>query len=326
MSIQRRHFLASAAATAFALPFERALAQSGIDTAKIVVGFPPGLTPDVLARKVGEYLTKDGYAKALIVDNKPGAGGQLGVTAVKAAAPDGATILLTPMTMLGVFPHTYKQLPYDPMADLVPVSKGVTYDYGIAVGPMVPESVKTIHDLMTWFKANPTLANMGSPGAGSTLHFVIVMLARASGVNITHVAYKGSSAAVQDMIGGTLPALCSPFGTFMNQPRMRVIATSGAWRSRFIPEVPTLAEQGFKDLVYDEWYGFFLPAKTPAGIVNKLNAALTTALKQKDTIDTLASFGMESTPSSPEQLGAALKADTERWGAIVKSIGFSAES
>ena len=327
MSMQRRHFLASstAAAASLAFPFEHARAQGGVDMAKIIVGFPAGTTPDVLARRVGERLAK-GYAQASLVDNKAGAGGQLAVITVKGAAPDGSTILLTPMSILGVYPHTYKRLPYDPVADLVPVSKGVTYDYGIAVGPSVPESVKTVNDLMAWFKANPKQANMGSPATGSTLHFVTVMLGRAAGVDLTHVGYKGSAPAIQDMLGGNLPALCSPLGTYLNQPKLRVIATSGAQRSRFTPNVPTLVEQGFKDMVYDEWYGFFLPAKTPAETVNKLNSALRAALADKDIVDTLATFGMDAAPSSPEQLAAALKADLQRWAPIVKSIGFSADS
>lgn len=327
MSMQRRRFLASstAAAASLALPFEWALAQATMELAKIIVGFPAGSTPDVLARKVGERLVK-GYARATLVDNKVGAGGQLAVSTVKSAAPDGSTILLTPMSILGVYPHTYKRLPYDPIADLVPVSKGVVYDYGIAVGPAVPESVKTINDLMAWFKANPGQANMGSPAAGSTLHFVTVMLGRAAGVNVTHVGYKGSGPAVQDMLGGTLPAMCSPLGTFLNQPKLRVLATSGAKRSRFTPNVQTLVEQGFKDMVYDEWYGFFLPAKASAETVNRLNEALGVALSDKDIADTLATFGMEASPSKPEQLAASLKADLQRWAPIVKSIGFSADS
>jgi tripartite-type tricarboxylate transporter receptor subunit TctC len=331
MSIPRRHFIASgaAAAVSLAVPFERALAQQQppppIETVRIIQGFPAGSTPDVLARKVGEHLTR-GYAQAVVVDNRLGAGGQLAVTTVKAAAPDGATILLSPMAVLGVFPYTYKSLPYDPVADLVPVTKGVTYDYGIGVGPAVPRSVKNIRDLLAWYKANPGQANMGSPSTGSTLHFTIVMLGRAAGVEVTHVGYKGSAPALLDLIGGTLPAHCAPLGTFLNEPRLRVVATSGASRSRFTPDVPTLVEQGFKDMNYDEWYGFFLPARSSAAVVARLNAALTAALKQKDVIDTLATFGMEAAPGSPEQLGAALKADMARWGPIVKSVGFSADS
>ncbi len=327
MQFNRRHFLAASAATATAaaLPSRAAFAQTAHDMARIIVGFPAGTTPDVLARKVGDRLAK-GYANAVMVDNRAGAGGQLAVTTVKGAAPDGTTILLTPMSILGVYPFTYKRLPYDPVADLSPVSMGVSFDYGIAVGPGVPESVKTIHDLMTWFKANPSQANMGSPATGSTLHFMTVMLGRAAGFNLTHVGYKGSGPAMQDMLGGTLPALCSPLGTFLNQPRLRVLASSGAKRSRFTPNVPTLAEQGFKDLVYDEWYGFFLPAKSSAASVTKLNAALRDALADKDIVDTLATFGMEATPSSPEKLAASLKDDMNKWGPIVKSIGFSADT
>ena len=324
MRIQRRQFISTmAAATAFS--WDAVYASSAPDIVKIVVGFPAGTTPDVLARKISERLNK-GYAKAAMVDSRAGAGGQLAVTQVKNAPADGSVILLTPMSMLGVYPYTYKRLPYDPIHDLAPVSMGVTYDYGIAVGPKVPESVKTISDLMAWYKANPAQANMGSPATGSTLHFTAVMLGRAAGVNLTHVGYKGSGAAVQDLLGGTLPALCAPLGTFLNQPSLRVLATTGAKRSRFTPNVPTLVEAGYKDMVFDEWYGFFLPGKSSPETVLKLNAALREALASKDIVDTLANFGMEATPSSPEQLGAALKADMKKWEPVVKSVGFSVDS
>ncbi|MDR1968633.1 MAG: Bug family tripartite tricarboxylate transporter substrate binding protein [Burkholderiaceae bacterium] len=325
MPVNRRDFLAATAAATAALPWQSALTQTAPDVARIILGFPGGSTPDVLARKVGERLSKS-YAKSVLVDNRTGAGGQLAASGVKSAAPDGSTILLTPMSILGVFPFTYKQLPYDPVADFTPVSNGVTFDYGIGVGPAVPESVKTINDLMAWYKANPTQANMGSPSTGSTLHFVTMMLGRAAGGKLTHVGYKGSAPAIQDMLGGNLPALCTPLGSFLNQPKLRVLATSGAKRSPFTPNVPTLAEQGFKDLVYDEWYGFFLPAKAAPETVKKLNAALHEALADKDVIDTLATFGMEVTPSSPGELAASLKDALAKWGPIVKSIGFSADA
>ena len=324
MRIQRRQFISTVAATT-AFSWDAVYANSGLDIVKIVVGFPAGTTPDVLARKVSERLNK-GYAKAAMVDSRAGAGGQLAVTQVKNAPADGSVILLTPMSILGVYPYTYKRLPYDPIHDLAPISMGVTYDYGIAVGPKMPESVKTISDLMAWYKANPTQANMGSPATGSTLHFTAVMLGKAAGVNLTHVGYKGSGAAVQDLLGGTLPALCAPLGTFLNQPSLRVLATTGAKRSRFTPNVPTLVEAGFKDMVYDEWYGFFLPGKSSPETVLKLNAALREALASKDIVDTLATFGMEATPSSPEQLGAALKADMKKWEPVVKAVGFSVDS
>ena len=326
MSFNRRDFLAAGTAAAASIGFSgNALAQAAPESVRIFVGFPGGTTPDVLARKVGDQLTK-GYARAAIVDNRLGAGGQLAVVATKGAAADGSTVLLTPMSMLGVFPHTYKKLPYDPEADLTPVAMGATFEYGIAVGPAVPDSVKDIRDLIAWYKANPARANMASPSAGSTLHFVTVMLGRAAGVDITHIGYRGSPPAIADMLGGTMPALCAPLGSFFNQPKLRVVGTSGAKRSRFTPNVPTLVEQGFKDLVFEEWYGFFLPAKAPTDVVNRLNSALRSALAEKDVVDTLATFGLEPAPSSPEQLAAALRADHQKWRGIVKSIGFTADS
>lgn len=329
MQLSRRHLMQAAGASALLAGIGRIASAQALDTVRIVNGFPAGSNPDVLARKVADLLAKSGYARAAIVDNKTGAGGQLAVSAVKGMAADGSNVLLTPMSMLGVFPHTYKKLPYDPVADLAPVSMGVLYDYAIGVGPGVPESVKTINDLMAWYKANPTKASMASPSTGSTLHFVVEMLGRAAGVELTHVGYRGAAPAIQDMLGGTMSALCTPLGsfsTYLKDGKIRLLATSGAKRTRFTPNVPTLAEQGFKDLVFSEWYGFYLPAKASPDTVKRLNAALHNALKSPEVAQTLDSFAMEAAPSTPEQLAAALQADLKRWGPIVKSIGFTADS
>lgn len=327
MSIDRRQFIHTTIASALLACVGRDVLAQALESTRIVIGFTAGSTPDVLARKVGAKLAGS-YARSAIVDNRPGAGGQLAVTSVKPSPANGTDILLTPMSILGVYPHTYKRLPYDPIADLTPVSIGVTYDYGIAVGPAVPESVKTIADLMAWYKANPRSANIGSPAPGSTLHFVGVMLGRAAGVELSHIGYKGSPQAIQDMIGGNLPAMCSPLGSFTNTygGKLRVLATTGAKRSRFTPNVPTLAEQGYKDMVFSEWYGFFLPAKASPEAVKKLNTALQQALTSPDIVGTLADFAMEPAPSTPEELVASLKSEMQRWAPIVKSIGFVAES
>lgn len=191
----------------------------------------------------------------------------------------------------------------------------------------MPQHVKNIPDLMAWFKEDPANANMGSPATGSTLHFATVMLGRAAGVNLTHVGYRGSSAAIQDMLGGVLPAMCAPLGSYMDDydGRLRLLATSGAERSPFTPDVATLKEQGYPDLVFSEWYGFFLPAKAGAGIVARLNEALRAALGAPAIAESLTQFAMEPAPSSPAELAAMLRADMEQWGPIVKSIGFSAD-
>lgn len=324
--ITRRTF--SSVLALAALSGAAAVHSAPLEQARIFCGFPAGSTIDVVARRVADKLTAAGYAKSVVVDNRTGAGGQLAVSAAKGQLADGSVILITPMSILGIYPHTYKKLPYDAVTDLTPVSNGASFDYGFAVGPAVPESVKTIPEFMAWTKANPDKASVGSPAPGSTLHFSALMLGRNSDVELTHIGFRGSQAGIQDLLGGQLPAMSSPLGEFLRHApagKLRILGTSGAQRSRFTPNVPTYAEQGYKDMTYSEWYGFFLPTKASSDTVDRLNAALREALKAPEVIESLHSFGLESTPSSPAELGALLKADTERWAPIVKAIGFTAD-
>lgn len=327
MSISRRQIIHTAGAASLMAVGLRAFAQAQLETIKIVTGFPPGGTSDAICRRVAERIAP-GYAKAAFVENKTGAGGQIAVQFVKNAAPDGATLLQTPMSMLGIYPHIYKKLPYDPVADLAPVSLGCTFDFGFAVGPAVPASVKNLPDFLAWCKANPALATFGSPAAGSTPHFIGVLLGRSAGVDIKHAAFRGTQPAILDMIGGQIPAVSGPVGEFTQHVaagKCRLLGVSGATRSPFAPSTPTFVEQGLKDFVYDEWFGFYLPAKTPADIVNRLNTALRAALAAPETVAGLAGMGLEAKSSTPAELAARLKADTERWGPLVKAIGFTAE-
>lgn len=324
----RRHWLAAAALTTLGLaPWHAAQAEPAVDNAKIVVGFPAGSTPDVLARRVAERLAPL-YAKSVIVENRTGAGGQLAVAALKGAPADGRTILLTPMSMLGIYPHTYKSLPYNVQTDLQPVSMGVTFDAALAVGPGVPPEVKTVPQFIAWAKANPNRANFGSPATGSTLHFLGTELSRSAKVEITHVGYRGTQAAMPELLGGQLPAMISPVGEFLRyaaEGKLRILGTSGAQRTEFTPDVPTFVEQGYKDVTLTEWYGFYLPAKTPAPVVQALNAALREVLVQPQLKETLVTFGMTAAPSSPAELDSALKQASQRWAPIIKAIGFSAD-
>lgn len=327
MTMNRRTIAKLLAASALGLNGRHATAQTG-EMARVVLGFPAGSSIDALARRVAEKLAP-GYAKTTIVENRVGGGGQVAVASLKGTAADGSAILLTPMSILGVYPHTYKRLPYDPFADLTPVSNGVTFDYGFAVGPAVPAAIKTVPEFMDWCKANPDKASIGSPATGSTLHFTDIVLGRASGVDVTHVGYRGSQAAIQDIIGGQLPALIGPLGEFLRHlpaGRVRLLASSGARRSRFTPDVATLAEQGYKDMVFSEWFGFFLPGRAAADVVSRLNEALRSALSGGDVASGLAAFALEPTPSSPAALAQLLRTDFERWGPIVKTIGFTAEN
>jgi len=194
---------------------------------------------------------------------------------------------------------------------------------------MVPASVASMADFFAWAKANPNLANYGSPAAGSTPHFVGVLAGRAGGVELKHVPYRGTQPAILEMIGGQIAAVSGPIGEFTQHVaagKCRLLASSGAKRSKFAPATPTLVEQGLKDLVFNEWFGFYLPAKAAPELVKKLNAAMAEALAAPDMIAGLEVMGLEAKSSSPAELAAMLKADTERWGPLIRSIGFTAES
>jgi tripartite-type tricarboxylate transporter receptor subunit TctC len=279
---------------------------------------------DTTARRVADKL-REVLAKSVVVENRTGAGGQIALSALKAAAPDGLTLLVTPMSMLGIYPHTYKKLPYDPVADFQPVSQAVRFDFGFGVGPMVPATVKTLAEFVAWCKANPKDANFGSPAAGSVPHFVAELFGRAAGIDFKHVPYRGTQPAIADLMGGQVASVSGPVGEFLQHlptGRVRLLATSGNARNRFAPTVPTYAEQGFKDIVFEEWFGFFMPAK----VLARTSTAIRNALGAPDVVDALALMGLEARPSTPTELAALLKRDTERWAPLVKTIGFTADS
>ena len=317
--------LGSAALSAFGLPLA-AQAQGSLDMAKILVGFPPGGTTDALSRRVADKL-RGSYASNVIVENKPGAGAQIAISALKTAPADGSTLLLTPSSMLSVYPFTYSKLPYT-LDDLAPVSVACFFSHGFGVGPAVPASVKTIKDFVAWAKANPDRANFASPAAGSIPHLTAALFSKLTKADLQHVPYKGSAPGIQDLLGGQVSSMCSPVGDYLphlKSGRLRLLATSGPQRSPFTPDVPTFKEQGI-DISVREWYGFFLPAKASPEVRRRAAAYLQPALASKDLIDSMAQVGMEVQSSTPDQLAAWLKADADQWRGIVKEIGFSADS
>jgi tripartite-type tricarboxylate transporter receptor subunit TctC len=327
--IARRHLLQASAATLLSGLAARASAQAApFDTVKIVTGFAPGGTADAISRRVASKLAPD-YGKTVVVENRVGAGGRIAVQSFKTMAADGTALLQTPMSMLGVYPHIYKNLPYDPVNDVIPVSLGATFDFGFAVGPAVPTSVTDIAEFLAWCKANPTQANFGSPGAGAVPHFIGVLIGRSGGVALRHVPYRGTQPAILEMVGGQLQAVSGPVGEFtphVAAGKCRVLASTGTQRSKFAPNVPTLLEQGLKDMAFNEWFGFFLPAKAEPDVVQRANTALRAALAEREVVEGLEVMGMEAKSSTPAELGAMLKADTARWGPLVRAVGFTAES
>lgn len=327
----RRHFLAASAAgiasTLASLP-ARVDAQVTQKSARIVVGFPPGGSTDVLARMFGEKLRK-GYAPTVIVDNRPGAGGRIALEHVKKAGEaDGSVMGLTPTSLLVLFPHIYKKLAYDPFRDFAPVSTCAVVDLVFSVGPAVPEGVKTLANFVKWAKANPKEAAFASSGAGSIMHILGDMFGRAAGIEFTHVPYKGEAPAVQELIGGQIASSINVPSSILPHAKAgkaRVLVTSGAKRSPFLPEIPTFAELGYKEVVAQEWFGFMAPAKTPPELVEKIGAAVAEAVKAPDISERLAEFGFEPSAIKSKEFAALIKAEHDRWGPVVKASGFSIE-
>ncbi|MBB1604712.1 Bug family tripartite tricarboxylate transporter substrate binding protein [Variovorax sp. UMC13] len=328
MNFTRRHLLQTTGASALLASIgHQAFAQAGLETTTFVTGFAAGGTSDTICRRLALKISPE-FAKVAVVENRTGAGGQIAITYVKGRPADGGTILQTPTSMLTIYPHIYKKLPYDPQADLAPVSLGCVFDFGFAVGPSVPTSVKTVPEFLAWAKANPAGANFGSPAAGSTPHFIGALLGKSADVELKHAAYRGTQPAMLDLLGGNISAVSGPIGDItqhLPSGKVRILGVSGAKRSRFAPDVPTFGEQGIKDMAHSEWFAFFLPAKATPEVVARLNAAMKTALASKDVIDGLGTFGLEAMSSTPAELAELIKKDTAKWGPIVKQVGFTAE-
>ncbi|MDD2544696.1 MAG: tripartite tricarboxylate transporter substrate-binding protein [Burkholderiaceae bacterium] len=304
-----------------------AWAQPLSKPARILVGFPPGGSADLVARALAQHLT--GYASSVLVDNKPGAGGRIAIEALKASEPDGSTLLVTPGSMMVVYPHIYRKLSYDPLRDVVPVAMVASAQFVIAVGPMVPAQVTTLAQFIDWCRKHPSQATYGSSGAGSIPHFTGVALGKATRLDWMHVAYKGAAPAMNDLLGGQVAAnvgVLSNTLPHVQSGKLRALAVSGPARSALLPQVPTLAELGHADAQATEWFGVFLPAKASAETVHTLRQSVREALKARGLVEALAKASFE--PAHPEgaaDLGSLLRHDLARWGDVVKLSGFTPE-
>jgi len=327
MTISRRKLLQSGLAGAMPCSLAAQAMAQGIGQARMVIGFPAGGAPDSIGRALALKLSGS-YASNVFVDTKTGAAGQLAAVAVKQAPRDGSVMLVTPMLVLGVFPHTYKSLPYDALADFTAVSNIATFNYAFAVGPGVPASVTNAAQLSDWYRAKPDKASFGIPAPGSTLHFSAMLFGRAAGLNLTYAGYN-SPQMFADTSSGVVSACVSSVGALLpmhNSGRLRIIATTGDVRSPFLRNVPTLAEAGYRDLVFKEWIGCFVPANTPADMVERLNQAIGTALASPEVKETMATLMLEATPSSPGALAALLRSDSDAWRQRIQSVGFTQNS
>lgn len=326
--LSRRQFATlPAALAAGALPWNRAAAQPAGKAVRVIVPLPAGGATDALARLLADKL-RNRYAETLIVDNRAGAGGRIGVEAARNGEADGSTLLFTPDFPLTLFPSIYRKLGYQ-IADFAPVASCGVTSLALAVGPGVPDSVRTLSDFVAWAKAQPQGASYASPSAGSTPHLVGMMFVRAAGLNLVHVPYKGGAPAIQDLLGGQTPLSINPVGEVLphlKTGRLRVLATTGPARSPFVPDAPTMVEAGFKDVIVQSWLGMFAPAATPPAVVSRLNIALLDAIEDPEVVQAFARIGFAPAPRMPpSQFAALVRRDTEHGARIVKATGFSSE-
>jgi tripartite-type tricarboxylate transporter receptor subunit TctC len=322
--ISRRDWLLTATALAVS---PRVWSQTTQKTVRIIVPFPAGGGTDVLCRIVADKL-RGNYAPAVIVENRVGASGRTGVEAVKNAESDGTTLLFTPDFLMTVYPHSFRKLSYDPLTDFVPVAMLARSGLALAAGPALPAEVKTVAQFVDWARAHPKQALYATTAAGGTPHFVGVMLARDAKVELTAVHYKGGAPALQDMMGGQIPVSINPISELLPQlqgGKVRLLAVTSPQRSKFVPDVPTMSEAGFPNIVINPWLGFFAPARTPPEIVKRLANGIADASAFGDSQRSFIKMGMEPVAMTPVGFAAVLKEDLQRWGPIVKASGFTAE-
>lgn len=310
------------ACTVWALP--AAAQPGGEQPVRIIFPFAAGGSGDALARILAEHL-RQALNQTTIVENRVGAQGRIGVQAVKTAPPDGRTLLLTPIAPMAVYQHVYKALAYDPFTDFTPVTQVATFDFGLAVGPQT--TATNVKDLVAWVKANPDKGSYGTPAAGTLPHFFAVSFAKAAGIDLRHVGYRGSAAALTDLIAGQIPIVFTTVSDLLEQHKagtIRVLATSDVQRSPFLPNVPTFKEAGY-NIEGAGWYGVFAPAGTPPETVAKLNAALVAAVKKPEVRERLLGFGLQPTGTSAAEFAASQKRDAALWAGPVKASGYTPE-
>ncbi|MBV8031675.1 MAG: ABC transporter substrate-binding protein [Betaproteobacteria bacterium] len=289
---------------------------------RIVLGYSAGASSDLLTRLVAEEMRKS-LGRPIVVENKPGAAGMVGNETVKAAPKDGNTILLTPVATMAIFPHSYgASLRYDPFQDFAPVAHVASFQLGLGVGTEIP--ARNLAEYVALVKRDPKAGFYASAAAGSIPHFLGVMFARAAGIEMVHVPYKGTAPAMQALAAGEIAAastVVADIGALVKAGKARLLATAGPRRMAEYPDVATFREQGY-DIEGEGWYAFFAPAGTPPAAIERIGAAAIHAVRETGARQRIEAMGLEPTGLPAAELAAILKADYERWGPVIRASGF----
>ena len=293
-------------------------------TVRIVFPFAAGGSGDAVARMIAEHL-QSSLRRPVIVENRTGAAGRIGAQAVRDAPPDGTVLLLATGAQLTLQPHVFPDLGYSPFADFTPISQVLTFEQALVVSRQVP--VQSINDLVAWFKANPDQAAYGSPGVGTGPHFIAMEFGRVFDLNLRHIPYRGTPAALPDVLAGRIPMYIASGAELIQHHKsggIRIIATVGPARSPFLPDVPTLKESGVH-IEAPGWSAFYAPARTPREVVGRLERDIATAIHAPETRARILAMGFQPTGTSADELERIQRLEFDRWAAVVKASGYKAE-
>lgn len=292
---------------------------------RLIVPFTPGGTTDILSRILGQKLSNE-LGVQVVIDNRPGAAGNIGAELAAKSTPDGYTLLMGPSGTLAVNPSLYIKLPFDPIRDFAPVSLVALVPSMLVVNPSLP--VRSVKELIEYAKARPGKLNYGSSGAGGQPFLAVEYLKLMADLDIVEIRYKGGAPLTTDLIAGETALTITGIPTLLphvKSGKLRALAVSSAKRSAAVPELPTISEAGLPGYDATAWYGVLAPAKTPKEIIGKLNAAINKSMKEPDVAERLAAEGIETVGSTPEELAAFIKSETERWAKVMKAAGVKAQ-
>ena len=285
---------------------------------KIIVPFTPGTGIDILARTLGQRMGQD-FKTSVVVENRPGASGNIGTEAVAKSAPDGYTLLMTANTIV-LNRSLFKSIPYDPIKDFTPVAPLAIGRLALVTNASVP--AKTVAEFVALAKRQPAKLNYGSPGNGTPHHLAMELFKSKAGIDVVHVPYKGSAGAVSDLLGGQINVMFLPVHValpYVESGKLNMLAAGGNARASVTPNVPSLAEaSGVRDVDTDIWYGLYAPAGTPQDVVSMLNREVNALLKSSDLAETLEKQGLQPTGGTVDQLAHVTKTDLDRWSMVVR--------
>lgn len=324
--MNNRRLLLVGTLCAFALYGTEGFAQSyPTRPIRFVIPYAPGGSANMLARVVGQKVI-DYFGQQVVVDNRPGANGHIGMEIGAKAVPDGYTIVLGYISNVVIDPSLYRRLPYDPIKNLAPVTQLASTPNVLVVHPSVP--ARTFKELLAYAKTHPGKISFGSSSIGSVGHLTGELLNRRAGIEMMHVPYKGGGQAVIDLLGGQIQMMFSGFSSTLQHikaGKLQPLAVTGAKRSPVLPDIPTIAESGFPGFAATAWHGVFVPAGTPKAVVDKLHGAIVRALADPDAKEKLTALGFEIVGSSPAEFSAFISAELRQWGPVVKASGATAD-